>query len=458
MSKFSRAIIGTLMALVMFEAEAEPHAIYRLAPVSGSFLQVQLTQDIYRFSEDPELHNLQVVDAEQHPVPYRLVPSEPENHPQQNLPLAFFPVTANTPPETLRQIYARVQLEGAKLEVSADGPAVTVGKAPGFYLVDISKLEQSLIGLRLNWEPNPQNQYLEVELEASRDLQQWNHLGAATLVNLGNERLLRNRVPVSIQPHAYEFLRLKIGRGGEQLQIHSIEGEPPITQTPVPKEHWSVAAIPKGQVASVDSPQSTSVVAAWEFIRDEVAPATAVRIALGKNVYTDDYKLYSRANEQRSWQLQRHGIWYSVQVGSNWETSDPITIAPNSTKFWRLELNAQSAGLKPTLDFYWQPWRLQIIANDKPPFYLAINPDTDNKYRDQVFNQILAARGPSWISTPIEDLHEQPQKSTKTSTRNWRTWVFWGALTVAVLILLGFALRLLRQLNNQLSKSPAEDK
>lgn len=454
MNKSLRSIIG-LIGLVIFAAEAEPIAIYRLAPASGSFQQIQLTQDIYRFSDDPELHNLQVVDADQSPIPYRILPAEPETRIPQNIPLAFFPVAADTSPEALRQVYAHVQLEGAKVELSSN--TAPTDRAPGFYLIDISKLEQPLTGLQLNWEPHPQNQYLEVHLEASHDLQQWNSLGTATLVNLGGQGPVRNRFSTSLQPHVYEFLRLRILRGAEQLQISSIEGEPPFEHTLIAEEHWLVSANPKGQVTSVDSPQSTRKVMAWEFIREETTPATKLKISIGDNTYADEYALYSRTSEQHSWQLQRRGIWYSLRVGSIWETSDAIILPANSQKFWRLELNANSTGLKPQLEFRWQPLRLQVVTNDKPPFYLVINPEADNKYRDQVFNQILAGRNPSWTSTPLEDLHQQPLTSTKPTTTNWRTWLFWGALIGAVFVLLGFALRLLRQLNRQLSKSPADD-
>lgn len=454
MSKRQRALLSCLMSVVAITAEAEPTTIYRLEPAPGSFQQVLLNRDIYRFSDDPGLQNLQVLDADQNPVPYRILPSEPEKSTLQNVPLAFFPVAADISPETLRQVYARVQLEGAKIELSTN--ANPTGKAPAFYLIDISKLEQPLTALRLNWDPDLQTQYLEVELEGSRNLQQWDSLGAGTLVNMGNQKLVRNRLAINLQPKAYDFLRLKIGRGGEGLQLNSIAGEPTQVKAPVPEEHWSIAAISKAQVASTAAPDSERKVAVWEFAREEVTPATAIKIVLGDNAYADDYALYSRSNAQQNWQLQGHGIWYSVRIGSTWETSEPIALPANSQKLWRLELAAKSAEFKPQLEFRWQPLRLQLIANDKPPFYLALNPETNATHRNAVFNQILAGRTPEWSSTQLEDLHQQPPKPPKASI-NWRTWLFWGTLILAVFVLLGFALRLLGQLNNQLAKSGLDD-
>src|SRR5437868_6681716 len=110
MSKRQRALLSCLMSVVAITAEAEPTTIYRLEPAPGSFQQVLLNRDIYRFSDDPGLQSLQVLAADQNPVPYRILPSEPEKSTRQNVPLAFFPVAADISPETLRQVYARVQL------------------------------------------------------------------------------------------------------------------------------------------------------------------------------------------------------------------------------------------------------------------------------------------------------------------------------------------------------------
>lgn len=451
MNKYGCLIVSCLVATLATVSKAEPTNIYRLTAAQGSFQQVTLTLDLYRFSQDPNLRDLQVVDAEQHPLPYRIVPAAPDLQTSQDIPLAFFPVAADEPPDRLRQIYAHIKLDGADVELKTSD---TPNRSPaGFYLIDVSKLERALTGLRLNWQPTTENQYLETELEASRDLQQWTVLAKGTLLHLGSQGLIRNNLPINLQPGAYEFLRLKILGGGERLHITSFIGTPASEQTPTKEEHWSVAAISKGLETSIDKSGGTRKVAAWEFSRDEVTPASAARILLGDSTYTDDYRLYSRSDERQNWQLRSAGIWYNLRVGSSWETSDSIPLTTNSQQRWRLELNAQSTGLSPRLEFYWQPRILQFIANDRPPFYLAINTDSDPQSRPQVFSKILAGRSPTWTTVELQDLHQQPVKPSGNKL-NWRLWIFWGALLLVVLLLVGLALRLIRQLNTELVKSP----
>jgi hypothetical protein len=440
---------GMLAGAIGLVTQAEPTAIYRVTPAAGGFQQVQLTQDIYRFSDDPYLHNLVVLDADKKPVPYRIQASHGEQHRLPDIPLVFFPVPGNASAETLRKVYAQIRVDGVQVDINSSSSGAIPGE--GFYLIDISHHSVPIAELKLEWEPDPEHAYFDVEADGSWDMQQWQLLGKATLVNLGEGALVRDRLSLGTQSGLYKFLRVRVVKGAGNLQLKKFFAVQPDVQSQVPEERWRITAIPKG-VEACAAAASHPKVAAWEFIRSEVTPATGAKILLGEGTYADHYRLYSRPDEQHGWELLRHGIWYNLRVGQVWETSDFISLSPNSRRLWRLELEAGNTGLNPQLELQWQPSNLQFIANDRAPFSLVIDPAADQARRDVIFNQILAGRAPEWVSTTLEDLHQQPAKPVKSF--NWRAWVLWAALMLAVFVLIGFAIRLLRQVNTTMSDSP----
>ena len=452
-------------------AAANSIAIFEVRNEQGDvgqtpFIQVTLTHNIYAFSQQANLQNLVVLDADQNSLPYRLVASvEPERAEPKILEsnLAFFPVAADATPDNLRKVYVtQARAQGDSMQVNSvqivTSNALINNKLPEFYLIDISKLAHDISHLRIDWNAQNDNQYLEVELEGTRNLQDWIPLGRATLVDINQQghTLKRNTINAKIAQNEYEFLRVKVVRGGNNLRITQMVAEQKNTVPDVmamQKESWRLIGESSKTQTSVYLPSShskTSPVTAWEFTRAETTPIEQISIDLGAHYYGDRATLLSRNNPTENWQLQHKGVWFNVQLGSQWQASDAIRLAFVSAKYWRLELNRKASSIQhPALVFSWHPLALQFIANNKPPFRLAIQTNqADNNNRDQVFNQIIAASTPKWTHANLHTLDVAPNALASVSAqRDWKQWIFWLALMLAVLVLLLFAFRLFKQLN-----------
>lgn len=350
----------------------------------------------------------------------------------------------------------QVNTSGNKVQVVTSDKTLS-NSTPEFYLIDISSIEHDLSGLSLDWSGDTNNQYLEVELEATRNLQNWFSVARATLVKMSQQEqhVVRNVIDVNIAKKEFEFFRLRVLRGADNLQVtavNAIQKNDARIETAFAHEVWTLAGLPAKTQTTVYLPSSHSKsypVAAWEFIRTEPAPVDSVSIDFANQSYGDSAKIFSRNSENQSWKLQYQGVWFNTRVGSEWQSTRAIDQHNNSDKYWRIELNESALNtLTPTLVFGWQPIQLQIVTNNKPPYTLVIGGNSSGtSARDQVFNQILANTTPEWIGAGLIDLGLKadavtvPQKAI-----DWKQWLFWVALVLAVSVLLLFALKLLRQL------------
>lgn len=453
-----------LWSLACFSLAA-PTPIYQIVGVQSAenqtpFIKVPLNRDIYSFSASANLSDLVVLDNEGNFLPYRIMPGGNEVAPVDNkivaTSVAFFAVPADATPETLRKLHTEsVSASQEQIKIATSDRTLN-NKTPEFYLIDISQLEQNITSLAIAWEAQAGNEYVEVEVEATRNLQDWNSLAQATLVQIhqGEQSLKRNHVDLNIAKNTYSFLRLRILRGGDNLHINQVTaeeklGSPPASQTDA--EHWTITGQPAKDQHSVYAPGSARKsipVAAWEFKRGEATPAETLAIDFGNNVYAGEARIFSRTSENQPWRLRQQGIWFNAQVGNKWQTSDAISLHRETEIYWRIELNESAQhSLNPSLRFAWHPDVLQIIGNNKAPFSLAINPEnTAGAYRDQVFNQITAATKPNWMPARLESLHVDPASLVRKKSVEWTQWLFWGALVLAVALLLLFALKLFKQM------------
>lgn len=466
-----RRVYSILATSILAAPVAVAQAVFQIQQAPGTFIEISLPTDIYQFSQYPDLQDLHILDSNQNPLPWRLVP--PAVLKNQTLPqiksrsLNFFPIAADASAADLRQVYnTHISIQGDELTFSRPAADTTSSSAaPEFYLIDARKLQQGITALVIDWQARQCSEYLQVTLQGSKNLQDWQTIEDATLVQIHQQghSLKHNRIQTLLPEDRFEFLRLKVLRSAENVHINKITAEEEFTaevvQTP-PKQTWNV----RGEKAKIqnslrreNSHNTADAVTAWEFIRTEITPAQEITLDLGQQPYGDTLHLFSRNNPQHPWRLQHAGIWYQTQVGAQWQQSDPIILARNCDRYWRLEL-APNANLShpPQLAFAWTPDALQIIANQHLPFNLVFTRGEVKSFAaEQVFNHIIATQTPSWQPTQLEPL-AIPAGSTLAEPAyfNWKKIGFWACLLLAVAILFMLTIRLVQQLKHTPADPP----
>lgn len=453
-----------LSCLLGMIANAEVIPVYQIEDAPGTYVQTMLTHDIYRYSADSQLNDVVVTDAQGNKLPYRITaPSVQTSEQSQQTNVRFFPVAVGAAPETLLALSsASIRLDANEISVSvvkSDKQELQNDGVPtDFFVVDLSDLKTRADNLVVLWPVNEQHQYLEVAVSGTNDMSNWTPITQTTLVQLqkDGQKLTRNKIPLNLSEKEYAYLKLKFTRGSEGLQLTqaAIENTDKIANSPV-MDTWQVSGVlaekQESALHHINSGKKTPV-AAWEFKRDDIAPVAKISLNLGTVMYGDNIKVFSRNTEKQPWQLLHQGIWFNAQVGSDWQQSDAINIYSNSDTHWRVELNELvRTTLNPTLVFHRQPQTLQFIANNAPPYRIAIDSQAapnNQQTSTQIFSQLVSGKELQWGQVAFTELKPNINSFARHGTQvSWKTLLFWGILLLAVAVLVGVAVRLFRQIN-----------
>ncbi|HMW73684.1 MAG TPA: DUF3999 family protein, partial [Cellvibrionaceae bacterium] len=389
MNKITRppGLCALFLLFSAITAQAGTTPLFQINAEPGTFIQVPLTHQVYQFNP-PSDAAFVVLDGKQNSLPSIMSAPSPNNtEPSVQIrsqQLAFFAVPAETSTQALRQVLStqnQVLNYGSKqISQHIETQDTLSTNTPDFYLIDLRNLEQGINALIIDWDNKTQNSFLQVQVDASNNLQDWQKLTQASLVQVQEQEqsLIHNRIPVSIAKQAFAYLRLSLMRGAEQLHIQKISAEERLYSAPpqeLPQEHWSLAGTLAKEQTSLYRPSSQGAaypVRAFEFSRDESTPAEFLALNLGMQTYADRLRVLSRTEARGQWELIYQGIWFNTQMGEEWQTSAPIKLGGNRAQFWRLEFAAQQAIDAPELLFSWHPTQLQFIANNAPPFVLGL--------------------------------------------------------------------------------------
>lgn len=446
---------------------AEVIPVYQITEVNGTYLQATLTHDIYRYSADSQLNDLVVTDQQGNRLPYRVLPPSVKSNVQStSTNVRFFPVAVGAAPETLLALSsASIRLDDNEISVSVvktDKEELQDQSAPiDFFIVDLSDLRTRADKLSIWWPISEQHQFLEVQVSGTNDMTNWSPIINATLVQLikEGERLTRNKIELNLSERQYAYVKLKFTRGNEKLKLTQIQVENTELIADAPKpDVWQIpgnlADDQKSVLHSINGGPKEQT-AAWEFLRDDIAPANKLNISLGEVMYGHKIKVFSRSHHKKPWNLVHQGIWFNTQVGDTWQSSDAINIHKNTDTQWRIELNEHvRKSAKPQITFTRQPETLQFITNNAAPYNIAIDTQAapDNKQTStQIFNQLVSGQQIEWTQIPdLTELNPDIDRFARHALQiSWKTILFWLILVSAVVVLVGVAVRLIAQMTNK---------
>lgn len=454
----TRIFFGVMASLCAALPSAAQTPVFETAENPGIYLQAPLEHVVYRYARDSQLRDLVVLDVDGNELPSRIIDAPAvQRESAEPIALSFFAVPAGTTPRSwLNDGKARVEIDGGTVSVTVDeldSKATREGIA--FYLVDLRNLDVAIDKISLDWTTPEAGQYLQVNVEGSDDLRQWQNLALETLVQLSREgeMLLHREVPLSLRPDQFDYLRIRFPKG-EAPELSSVSAfHAPVVEY-IPVDRWQVsgqlAEAQRSMIERATTPNSDPL-AAWSYQREDNAPARAVSIELGDIPYGDRLRIYSRDDESYDWRLLHSGIWFNAKVGDDWQRSEAISIYPNTDRFWRVELDAALEHKADPVLVFEQPRQvMQFIANNNPPYRIAVAETVrPGKASGQVLSQLIGDESVEWQFVQLKFLEGVSPPPDKGAGLNWSAWLFWSLLVLAVVVLIAFALRLYRQMNAQ---------
>lgn len=390
--------------------------------------RIELGEAVYRHAEDIALRDVDVIDAEGRPVPAMLFAADaPTAQAPVQQPLRWFALP-KTPAATLDMISERDE-NGQLLRVQTR-EIRTMGEDGDSWLVDMSPLPVKADALQLQFAPQAQFS-ASMRVEGSDDLKNWwilHEKSAILQLQQGGARMLQTRIELAGQAR---YLRLTLQ--GAKAPLQAVIAELPAAHIE-PERAWQ---------RYQGRPDQDRL--SFEFEVDGRQPFDRVDVILPGSTVARFY-LESRDDPQQPWQ-HRAGPWMQYQLGEA-ARSSAEQLAPVRQRYWRLRTDRPLHDV-PQLQLGWRPEVLIFVAAGKPPYRLVAGSATQRR-QDAPIADVLAqmrnSYGASWrpAIAEVSGEGEIADSNALSVPRDNKRLLLWAVLIVAVLLIGGFAVSLLK--------------
>jgi len=433
-------------------------------PNAGAY-QVTLDASVYQAVHWPDWRDIQVLDADNKPMPTALYPaSKPQAQTaSQFVDLPWFVLPTQTRTATDLNVVVKRDTHGRVITIN-DSPTNTppANHSPS-WLIDSGSHSGQLRALEVEWSDPEAILDVGYRLEASDDLRQWQVVAAEVrLLQLRNDekQLRNNRITFTTQRR---YLRLvPLQRNVPVPALGALRGE--IVQQAVEPTHWHWLEL----AAEADHEPGR-----FEYRLNGRFPVQQLDVIMPANS-TAIWQVFSLEEDLANTTATTVG-WHWIMRSNSWPTyringknalaqtsiSPPLDLGQTlSSQLWGLQPVSQTAlPAAPTLRLGWQAGRVLFLAQGRAPYTLVAGSATmQTKPNQHALEPMLAAlrqhNAPNW--QPAQAALAKAQVRAGDSAYqlppaefNWNKLLLWIVLISGVLIVAQFATHLLRRMPAQ---------
>lgn len=411
------------------------------ATATGPIWELTLPEAVYRGVTRGDLADLRVFNAAGQIVPHALhlpKPAETDAPPEVGLPV--FPLYRHRGEAAAGQVLRIVTNEkGAVIDATAATTPADAADRVEAYLVDASALERAPRELRLEWRDAPAAGFAAaVAVETSDDLARWQPLARETTIAhlRAGDSVLEHR-DIELPERKARYLRILWPERLREVELAKVTAGFAPLAGPVERRWLEVAGTPGSR-----DPLAYAFDSGGRRVVDR-----ARLVFPGDNALLRG-SLQSAAEADGPWRTRHLGVHYSLGRADARLDSEPAQLAAVTDRYWRFVPEgegAAGAGPAPTLALGWTPHRLRFVAQGEPPYTVAFGSasvDSPGPLLGTLDDSRIADVTVAATASEVFDVGGE----ARLRTAPWRTWVLWGVL-LAALVLLGWMVRrLVRQL------------
>ena len=402
-----------------------------------------LPDDVYRHSARADLSDLCIVNGHQEVVPFEVRPPVAEvGIAAPTEPLSMFALQSRDR-EPSRQLKLRLQLATGGVVDIVEPAQAHPPTDTGAYLIDTRGHRGALTALQLQWPEATADFASRMTIEASDDLQQWSTIvNEAPVVNLhfGGSAFTRSEIvlPRVTQP----FLRLSWADPVPVVALTSVRGVREAQRVESVRSSASVV----GRVGAQPGD--------YEFELAGRQPIDRVTLLLPEPNTVADVEFQVRDRAADAWRSVAQGRLHRLRINAAPDlVNAPLAMAPTRARYWRVRVAQAGGGLGrgvPTLVGGWLANELRFVARGEPPFRLL--------YGNAVAAPLAVPTG-TLVATPGRDapvrlarvgapetLGGPARLQPPPARTDYRRWVLWGVLLLAVAGLALMATKLLKSM------------
>ncbi|MBD8527720.1 DUF3999 family protein [Pseudomarimonas arenosa] len=439
-------VSGALLAMIAAApARAADYAwqwSLQLPSDGNTLFQLQLDESVYGASIDPLLRDIEIVDADGHPLPAMLQsPSPSRLEISESFEVRWFPLAA-APADGVAGW--RAVIEGQRLTLQSQPEVDAAGEAGPLMselLIDLGDKAQQTRAVELQLAEDQAALQSELSVQSSADLESWKTLRPpARLYRLSHrgELLQQTRIDWNSAPGRYLRLQFKA-----PLALAAMER---VLATRIDSE----VELPTLVWLSLEGRQDAD--GSWNYELPGAMPIRAFDLQAPGEQWLLKFDLASRPWSDAAWAQRAQGSHYRLQIEGDWLDSGDRLLAVTRDRHWRLRSD-QPLSAAPVLKLAYHPDVLMFASNGASQIALLAGSRLGRRIDAPLGTALAAARskrGGDWQPQRIElglRLERDGIAALEhgVSPNRWLKLALWSLLVLAALSLLLMASKLLRE-------------
>lgn len=416
----------------------------------GAIYALDLPIEVYRGIERRDLGDLRVQNGAGEFIPHALLrPASSERKPAAQITLPFFPLLgpAGRPIEDL-QVRIERRPDGAVKAFIGTAARDAPARSTVAYIIDASGSSDPIRELRFDWKAGAEGTSIDARVEASDDLKSWRAIGSGALIVLRHGDAMLERRSIEVTPTKAKYLRVSWRPAHESWNLSGVtaaltEGFAEIPRAWIRIEASAGAkageyvfelplALPVDRLR-FDLPQQNTV--AWTTVLAQPKPGAPERSIASTVLYRMEHK------------------------GQKLVSPD-LEIAPVSEPRLVFRVDPRGGGIGsglPVLHAGYVPHRMVFVARGEPPFRavfgnqevppaaLAVHTIVPGYAADKPLPALASRLGEVRVREVVKPTGVEAARDYAAQLDEKKLWL-WGSLILAVLVIVGMALKLSRQM------------
>jgi hypothetical protein len=454
--KRAMTTVATLAASPLLIA-ATPQDYAMILPIEttgeAAAYQIELTQDVYRWSQDANLRDLEIFNADGHAVGVEEWLSSPQTElREQRAEVALLMLPSDRKSDTSNDLRLLVDrdAEGRLLWIGTrERSAASEPSESRDALIDLGAFKHGIDAVELRWSEPSAGIIARFKVEASDDLQSWRSVrdsAAIVLLEQAGARIDQRELSLPRTRARYLRLhRLDAGPALANLSAHARRSES--YTSPEPDLRWTDAVV-TADAAGQGRRYDVQLPAAL--------PTEAMRIDLGSDNALAQMSLSiplpRPADNGPRWQPYKQFVAFRLRQADALIDNGEIALSKIQRQ-QRFLLDSQTPlATPPRLSFGYRPARLVFLAEGAGPYRLAVGSLNARRSDAPVGLALASLRsqfGAQWqppsadLGTAREAAGAEALKPAPVPT-DWRRLLLWGVLIGGAGVVAAIALSLLR--------------
>lgn len=439
--KFRYLMLGALLSGTV--AASTPADFAQQWPVNaqgeGAYA-INLNEEVYRIIQKNDLSDLAAFNAAGEALPFGPMPTSYGPMPAVWVQAKIFslPKEASQDPDLLR---LHVQRSAAgDLSLDANFSEQESAKQSHDWIIEVAEDDQAIEALQVQLSEHAGDFNAQLVVQASNDLQQWQHLNTASIVSLKQDGQSLQRLQVELPGSSAKYLRVQSLDAPAGLQVSGFK----LKQRP-----FGIVRSPQLQTMQASYLKKDGRGFVYE-LPARILPEL-VNIELKNTNAIAQFAISTRENELDYWQPQSSLTVFRLRAAGVSLDNDASTLQSGRVRYWRIE-SSTDIDAPPVLKFSYRPEQFLLLTHGAGPYVIAagsMKAQRDQYPLDILIGQVKQNQGRDWkpaevtlgkATKVIADMKELGRAPT-----DWRNIILWSVLLLGAGGVILMVLKLLSQ-------------